>query len=99
MNGRKNFHYKKGKPSKLALPTVIEKTRYLVKHQTFLFEVDVFEGQHQGLIIAEVELEHENVQIEFPEWIGKEVTGDPRYYNASLSSIKEKVLIGDLVNF
>lgn len=75
---------------KLALPVVIEKTRYLVKHQGFIFEVDVFEGEHQGLIIAEVELEHEHVQIELPPWIGKEVTGDPRYYNASLSSIKEK---------
>lgn len=75
---------------KLALPVVIEKTRYLVKHHGFIFEVDVFEGEHQGLIIAEVELEHEHVQIELPPWIGKEVTGDPRYYNASLSSIKEK---------
>ena len=54
---------------KLALPVVIEKTRYLVKHQGFIFEVDVFEGVHQGLIIAEVELEHEHVQIELPpDW-------------------------------
>ena len=74
----------------LALPTVIQKIRYEVKHQTFLFEVDVFEGQHQGLILAEVELEDENVELNLPEWIGEEVTGDPRYYNASLSSMEEK---------
>lgn len=74
----------------LALPIVIQKTRYEVKHQTFLFEVDVFEGQHQGLILAEVELEDENVELNLPEWIGEEVTGDPRYYNASLSSMEEK---------
>ena len=74
----------------LALPTVIQKTRYEVKHQTFLFEVDVFEGQHQGLILAEVELEDENVELNLPTWIGEEVTGDPRYYNASLSSMEEK---------
>lgn len=74
----------------LALPIVIQKTRYEVKHQTFLFEVDVFEGQHQGLILAEVELEGENVELNLPEWIGEEVTGDPRYYNASLSSMEEK---------
>ena len=74
----------------LALPTVIQKIRYEVKHQTFLFEVDVFEGQHQGLILAEVELEDENVELNLPEWIGEEVTGDARYYNASLSSMEEK---------
>ena len=74
----------------LALPIVIQKTRYEVKHQTFLFEVDVFEGQHQGLILAEVELEDENVELNLPEWIGEEVTGDPHYYNASLSSMEEK---------
>jgi len=74
----------------LALPTVIQKIRYEVKHQTFLFEVDVFEGQHQGLILAEVELEDENVELNLPEWIGEEVTGDPRFYNVSLSSMEEK---------
>ena len=74
----------------LALPTVIQKIRYEVKHQTFLFEVDVFEGHHQGLILAEVELEDENVELNLPTWIGEEVTGDSRYYNASLSSMEEK---------
>jgi len=74
----------------LALPKVNKKTRYEIKHQTFLFEVDVFEGQHQGLILAEVELEDENVELNLPTWIGEEVTGDARYYNASLSSMEEK---------
>lgn len=75
---------------RLALPKVIKKTRYLVKHLTFLFEVDVFEGQHKGLILAEVELENEKVELSLPQWIGEEVTGDPNYYNASLSSMDEK---------
>ena len=82
----------------LALPTVIQKTRYEVKHQTFLFEVDVFEGQHQGLILAEVELEDENVELNLPTWIGEEVTGDPRYYNASYPRWRKKVNITHLVN-
>ena len=73
----------------LALPTVIEKTRYEIKHESFLFEVDVFEGQHKGLILAEVELNNENVELSLPKWIAEEVTGDARYYNASLSSIKK----------
>ena len=73
----------------LALPTVIQKTRYEIKHESFLFEVDVFEGQHKGLILAEVELNNENVELSLPKWIAEEVTGDARYYNASLSSIKK----------
>ena len=75
---------------KLALPVVILKTRYLVKHQNFLFEVDVFEGKHQGLILAEVELDDEKTELPLPHWLGKEVTGDPNYYNASLSSTRAK---------
>lgn len=48
------------------------------------WEVDEFAGENQGLIIAEVELTDENQSLEVPEWIGKEVSDDPRYYNANL---------------
>ena len=49
------------------------------------FEVDVFSGENQGLIIAEVELTSENEFFEQPNWLGKEVTGDKKYYNSHLS--------------
>ena len=74
----------------LALPTVIVKTRYIVPQGSLSFEVDVFEGDHQGLILAEIELPSESTSIVLPPWIGKEVTGDQRYYNSYLSSIESK---------
>lgn len=64
----------------------IEKTRYEVAIANHLFEVDVFHGKNQGLIIAEIELETENQYFDKPEWLGSEVTGDKRYYNAYLSN-------------
>ena len=69
----------------LALPTVIVKTRYIVPQGALSFEVDVFEGAHQGLILAEIELMNETQKIGIPAWCGKEVTGDINYYNAYLS--------------
>ena len=74
----------------LALPTVIVKTRYIVPQGALSFEVDVFEGDHQGLILAEIELASESTSIVLPSWIGKEVTGDQRYYNSYLSSKESK---------
>ena len=74
----------------LALPTVIVKTRYIVPQGALSFEVDVFEGDHQGLILAEIELPSESTSIVLPPWIGKEVTGNQRYYNSYLSSIESK---------
>jgi CYTH domain-containing protein len=65
--------------------TLIEKTRYLIKHGNHLFEVDEFSGENAGLIIAEVELKSEDEYFEKPAWLGKEVTGDIRYYNSYLS--------------
>jgi adenylate cyclase len=50
-----------------------------------VFEVDVFEGDHTGLVIAEVELSSSEEHVDLPHWIGKEVTGDSRYYNSSLA--------------
>lgn len=69
----------------LCEPGVIEKTRYLVPCDGHTFEVDVFAGANEGLIIAEVELDNENEAFTKPEWLGEEVTGENRYYNSALS--------------
>ena len=63
---------------------LIEKTRYRIEHQVLTWEVDEFDGDNAGLIIAEVELDEEHQAIVLPDWVGEEVTGDPRYYNANL---------------
>ena len=70
----------------ICLPTIIEKSRYEVYYKGVLFEVDEFEGVHQGLIVAEVELDSVQTEIKLPDWIGKEVTGNKKYYNAVLSN-------------
>ncbi len=69
----------------LCEPGVIEKRRYLVHSEKHLFEVDIFEGENDGLTVAEIELQSENERFEKPDWLGDEVTGDVRYYNAQLS--------------
>jgi adenylate cyclase len=63
---------------------LIEKTRYRLVHHGLTWEVDEFGGDNAGLIIAEVELDDEDQDVILPDWVGKEVTGDRRYYNASL---------------
>ena len=63
---------------------VIDKVRYEVRNGAHLWEVDVFHGDNQGLIVAELELSSEDESFATPEWAGQEVSGDPRYYNASL---------------
>jgi adenylate cyclase len=63
---------------------LIEKTRYRVSHEGLAWEIDEFEGDNRGLIIAEVELKDETQSVTLPGWIGQEVTGDPRYFNANL---------------
>lgn len=69
----------------MAQPHVLEKRRHLVPFGGLIWEVDVFEGRHEGLVIAEVELTSEQQAVELPAWVGTEVTDDDRYYNASLS--------------
>jgi len=64
---------------------VIEKVRYQVNVKNHIFEVDEFHGDNEGLIVAEVELKSENEVFEKPQWLGKEVTGELRYYNSRLS--------------
>lgn len=66
---------------------VIDKTRYIIPFDAVVFEVDVFEGANKGLVVAEVELESTEQQFEKPEWLGEELTGDERFYNAYLSNV------------
>ena len=66
-------------------PGLVDKTRYLVKVGDHTFEVDEFHGENDGLVVAEVELGSEDEAFEKPSWIGKEVTGDKRYYNSHLT--------------
>ena len=68
----------------LCLRPIIEKTRYKVEHAGMTWEIDEFEGDNAGLLMAEVELQSEDQTVEFPDWVGEEVTGDERYYNANL---------------
>ena len=63
---------------------LIEKTRYAVDWAGKVWEVDVFAGENEGLVVAEIELDREDEVVEKPPWVGEEVSGDPRYYNASL---------------
>ena len=69
---------------KLCEPGIIDKTRFLVKSGKHIFEVDEFYGENLGLVMAEVELAYEQEPFEKPDFIGKEVTGDRRYYNSQL---------------
>ncbi|MDD4515538.1 CYTH domain-containing protein [Massilibacteroides sp.] len=70
---------------KLCEPGVIDKIRYLVPHEQHVWEVDVFDGCNEGLVVAEIELKEENEPFVHPSWLGQEVTGQVRYYNAMLS--------------
>ncbi|WP_298397115.1 CYTH domain-containing protein [Flavobacterium sp.] len=70
---------------KLCEKGVIEKTRYEVKTGNHTIEIDVFYGENDGLIIAEIELENENDTILKPNWLGTEVTNNERYYNSYIS--------------
>tara|TARA_B100001093_G_C26313229_1_gene794453 strand:- start:154 stop:621 length:468 start_codon:yes stop_codon:yes gene_type:complete len=69
----------------LCLPKTIQKTRHYVEFCGHLFEVDVFEGENSGLTVAEIELKNELEDFEKPKWLGKEITGIKKYYNAQLS--------------
>lgn len=81
---------------KLCQGTIIEKTRWIVPAETvdnlqltvdnlqLIWEVDEFHGKYEGLVVAEIELESEEQVVELPDFIGKEVTDDRRYYNANM---------------
>lgn len=72
---------------KLCHGGIIDKIRYLVKHGEHIFEVDEFLGDNAGLVVAEVELGSIDEKFEKPDFLGKEVTGDKRYYNSSLTRV------------
>ena len=64
---------------------IVEKTRYEVDIGDHVWEIDEFEGPNEGLVVAEVELDDADESFERPDWIGEEVTGEVRYYNARLA--------------
>lgn len=68
----------------LCVQPVIEKKRYRINHLGFVWEVDEFVGENEGLLVAEIELAEEEQEFEKPSWIGEEVSSDRRYANASL---------------
>ena len=70
---------------------IIYKTRYIVYSNGNKFEVDVFEGPYEGLVIAEVELHNENQRLRIPTWVGKELTGKRRYSNRALACAHPKL--------
>lgn len=69
----------------LCIKPVIEKKRYIVEYHGNTWEIDVFDGQLHGLVIAEIEVPSSNYHYEIPPFIGENVTNDPRYYNANLA--------------
>lgn len=73
----------------LAEPGIIAKTRWRVDFNNHIFEIDEFHGEPKGLILAEIELSSPDEPFTRPPWLGREVTGDTRYYNASLSYRRE----------
>ena len=74
-------------------PGIIDKTRYLVKSPDgrHTWEIDEFYGDNEGLVLAEVELSHESEEFQKPDFIGKEVTGDRRFYNSHMRSYPFKL--------
>lgn len=69
----------------LCCGTVIEKTRHVVPDGEFRWEIDVFHGANEGLVLAEIEIPHVSAAIPTPDWLGDEVSGDPRYLNTYLT--------------
>lgn len=74
----------------LCEPSIIDKTRYFIKNEHLIFEVDEFYGDNQNLIVAEIELNSEDETFKKPLWLGEEVTGQLKYYNSSLSKTPYK---------
>jgi adenylate cyclase len=69
----------------LVVGSLVEKVRYRIAHEGFTWELDVFSGRNEGLVLAEVELDSENDDPPLPDWVGAEVSGDPRFINANLA--------------
>ena len=62
----------------------LEKDRFVIEYHGAVWEIDVFKGKYEGLVLAEIELSAENQEIQLPTWIGEEVTNDPAYLNVNL---------------
>ena len=69
---------------KLCSGKILDKTRYIVPFEGFNWEVDEYHGEHEGLIVTEIELPSKDSTFKLPPFVGKEVTGDPKYYNSQL---------------
>lgn len=69
----------------LCISAIVEKTRYHVRVDAHVWEIDVFAGANVGLIVAEIELNNEDEDFVRPDWLGAEVSADPRYYNVCLA--------------
>ena len=63
---------------------IIEKHRYKIEYKGLVWEVDEFHGMNEGLVTAEIELENEEQKFDIPDWVGEEITDDPKYYNVNL---------------
>lgn len=63
---------------------ILDKTRYIIPYEGYNWEVDEYHGDLEGLIVTEVEIPSVDTPVSFPPFVGKEVTGDPRYYNSQL---------------
>ena len=70
----------------ICLPSVIDKTRHRIPFGGHLWEIDVFHGANEGLVMAEVELVDDSADPALPPWVGEEVSEDVRYYNTSLAA-------------
>lgn len=68
----------------LAVGPIIEKVRHRIAHQDHIWDLDIFSGDNEGLIVAEVELSEEGERVALPAWVDREVTGEDRYYNSNL---------------
>ena len=79
----------------LCEPLIIDKTRWLIRSGEHTFEVDEFHAENEGLVVAEVELKSADEVPKMPDFIGKEVTGDRRYYNSQLRRNPYKMWAGD----
>jgi len=91
-NGRSRFEWEHRIPLedgqallKLCEQQPMEKLRYQVPEGQHVFEVDEFLGANEGLLVAELELQHEDDPVTTPEWLGREVTGEKKYYNSQLA--------------
>ena len=71
----------------MSLTETVEKTRYRVPHEGAVWEVDVFRGANKGLMVAEIELAEESETVALPDWVGEEVSADPRYRNSRLAQL------------